>query len=71
MRNLALLIAAGAGYGLLLYAVNFALIAPAFYPIFTRLNQPFEIFIHVVYGVITALVVFFGAVRTNGRARAR
>ncbi|MDZ7734601.1 MAG: hypothetical protein U5R31_17315 [Acidimicrobiia bacterium] len=51
--NGTLLLSAGA-YGLAIYIVNFRLLSPVFFPVFQDANQPFEILIHLVYGLVLA-----------------
>jgi hypothetical protein len=62
------MILAGAGYGLLLYVVNFVALGSAVFAVFTRLNQPFQVLNHLTYGVLVALVLILWRARRTGRA---
>lgn len=63
----AVIAVAGAGYGLLLYVVNFLIVAPILFPWFGDANQPFEVLVHVVFGVLVSFAVFRWAVRDTAR----
>src|SRR5215216_5184879 len=51
---------AGTIYGLLLYVVNFLLLTPLVFTTFRDVNQPFEVFAHLVFGTLLAFA-FFGS----------
>jgi hypothetical protein len=68
VRSDAGMILAGAGYGLLLYVVNFVALGSAVFAVFTRLNQPFQVLNHLTYGVLVALVLILWRARRTGRA---
>lgn len=59
---------AGAVYGVVLYLVNFLVIAPLIFPWFADANQPFELVIHVVFGVLVSFAVLNVAARTQAKA---
>jgi uncharacterized membrane protein YagU involved in acid resistance len=46
---------AGTAYGLLLYAVNFLVLAPLLFTTFQAANQPFEVFAHLVFSTLLSL----------------
>ncbi len=54
---------AGTAYGLLLYAVNFLVLAPLAFTTFQAANQPFEVFAHVVFGTLLSFAFFGSGVR--------
>ena len=54
---------AGVVYGALLYVVNFQILAPLFFKVFTGANQPFELVAHVVFGVVLSLLLFSSGLR--------
>jgi uncharacterized membrane protein YagU involved in acid resistance len=56
---------AGTVYGLLLWAVNFLLLAPLAFTTFQKANQPFEVFAHVVFGTLLSFA-FFGSGARRG-----
>lgn len=51
---------AGTIYGALLFVVNFIYIAPLAFYAFDKANYPFELFAHLVYGLLVAFA-FFGS----------
>ena len=51
---------AGTVYGLLLYVVNFLVLAPLVFTTFRMANQPFEVFAHLVFGTLLSFA-FFGS----------
>jgi len=51
---------AGVLYGLLLYLVNFQVLARLLFTTFKMANQPFEVVVHVVFGILLAFA-FFGS----------
>ncbi|AEA23527.1 hypothetical protein ATK30_4910 [Amycolatopsis echigonensis] len=59
----------GAGYGLALYVVNFVALGSAVFAVFTRLNQPFQVLNHLVYGVLVALFLLLWRPRQARSAR--
>jgi uncharacterized membrane protein YagU involved in acid resistance len=61
---------AGTAYGLLLYVVNFLVLAPLLFPTFQAANQPFEVFAHVVFGTLLSFAFFGSGVRRGERALA-
>lgn len=50
----------GTVYGLVLYVVNFLVLAPLIFTVFQAANQPFELFAHVVFGTLLAFF-FYGS----------
>ena len=56
---------AGTVYGLLLYVVNFLVLAPLVFTTFRMANQPFEVFAHLVFGTLLAFA-FFGSGARRG-----
>lgn len=54
---------AGIAYGSALYVLNFLIISPLAFPIFKMANQPFELIVHVVFGVLLSLAFFGSGVR--------
>ena len=54
---------AGIAYGALLYVVNFLVIAPLAFPVLEMANQPFELAIHIVFGVLVATAFFSSGIR--------
>ena len=51
---------AGLVFGVLLYVVNFLVVAPLLFPWMQNANQPFELAIHIVFGAIVAPFVMTG-----------
>ncbi len=49
------MIAAGLGYGLLLFTVNFLVLANLFFGAFAAFNQPFQALTHALYGTVVAI----------------
>jgi hypothetical protein len=72
VRNWFVLAAAGVGYGIALYVVNFQILGNTLFEWFTNPqgpNQGFEIFIHAVFGLL--LVPFFlGFLQRGGESDA-
>ena len=69
---------AGTAYGLLLYVVNFLVLAPLAFTTFQAANQPFEVFAHLVFGMLLSFAFFGSGVRraslcwpSSGARRAR
>ena len=54
---------AGVLYGLLLYLVNFQVLARLLFTTFKMANQPFEVVVHVVFGILLAFAFFGSGVR--------
>ena len=54
---------AGVVYGLVLYLVNFQVLARLFFTTFKMANQPFEVVVHVVFGILLAFAFFGSGVR--------
>jgi uncharacterized membrane protein YagU involved in acid resistance len=54
---------AGVAYGLLLYLLNFQVLARLFFTTFKMANQPFEVVVHVVFGILLAFAFFGSGVR--------
>ncbi|MDP9386485.1 MAG: hypothetical protein M3Q48_00800 [Actinomycetota bacterium] len=65
LRTNAAVALAGTAYGALLYLVNFKLIAPLLFPIFGMANQPFELVVHIVFGVLVSFFFFSTGVRRS------
>jgi uncharacterized membrane protein YagU involved in acid resistance len=63
--------AAGAAYGLVLYVVNFLLVAPLALPFFLDANQPFELAAHIVFGVVLGIAFYRSGVTEVSAARSR
>jgi uncharacterized membrane protein YagU involved in acid resistance len=53
----------GTAYGLLLYLVNFQVLARLLFTTFKMANQPFEVVVHVVFGTLLSLAFFGSGVR--------
>jgi uncharacterized membrane protein YagU involved in acid resistance len=56
---------AGTAYGLLLYVLNFLVLAPLVFTTFRMANQPFEVFAHLVFGTLLSFA-FFGSGARRG-----
>jgi uncharacterized membrane protein YagU involved in acid resistance len=56
---------AGTVYGLLLYVVNFLVVAPLAFTTFRMANQPFEVVAHLAFGTLLAFA-FFGSGTRRG-----
>jgi uncharacterized membrane protein YagU involved in acid resistance len=56
---------AGTAYGLLLYVLNFLVLAPLVFTTFRMANQPFEVFAHIVFGTLLSFA-FFGSGARRG-----
>jgi len=54
---------AGAVYGALLFVVNFIYIAPMALYAFDKANYPFELFAHLVHGMLLSFAFFGSGVR--------
>jgi hypothetical protein len=54
---------AGTAYGLLLYVVNFLVLTPLLFTTFRMANQPFEMFAHLVFGMLLSFAFFGSGVR--------
>lgn len=63
LRTNGTLAAAGLAYGLSLYLINLRVLAPIWFPVFTEVNQPFEVLVHVIYGALVAFGFFSSDVR--------
>jgi uncharacterized membrane protein YagU involved in acid resistance len=63
------LVLAGLGYGGLLYLLNFQILARAAFHVFSGANQPFEVVLHLVFGVLLALAFFNAGPRRGERFR--
>lgn len=50
----------GLVFGVLLYVVNFLVVAPLLFPWMQNANQPFELAIHIVFGALVAPFVMTG-----------
>ncbi len=57
LKSNALIAVVGAIYGVALYVVNFLIVSPLLFPWFADANQPFELVIHVVFGVLVSYAV--------------
>jgi len=53
----------GTAYGLVLYLVNFQILARLFFTTFKMANQPFEVFAHIVFGTLVAFAFYGSGVR--------
>lgn len=49
---------AGTAFGLLLYLLNFKVLAPAAFTVFEMANDPFELVVHMVFGTLLSLAFF-------------
>lgn len=56
---------AGFGYGLLLYVVNFLVLAPLVFTTFQKANQPFELVVHIVFGTLVGFAFFSSGPRSS------
>lgn len=63
LRTNGTLAAAGVLYGLLLYVINLRVLAPIWFPAFMDVNQPFEVLVHAIYGLIVGFGFFSSDVR--------
>jgi len=63
LRTNATVALAGTVYGLVLYLVNFQVLARLFFTTFKMANQPFEVVVHVVFGTLLSFVFFGSGVR--------
>ena len=54
---------AGTLYGVLLYVVNFLILASLVFTTFQDANQPFELFAHMVFGTLLSFAFFGSGVR--------
>ena len=54
---------AGTLYGVVLYVVNFLVLAPLAFTTFQDANQPFELFAHMVFGTLLGFAFFSSGVR--------
>lgn len=54
---------AGTVYGALLFILNFIYIAPLAFYAFNKANYPFELFAHLVYGMLLSFAFFSSGVR--------
>jgi uncharacterized membrane protein YagU involved in acid resistance len=52
-------------YGALLYVVNFLVLAPLVFTVFTMANKPFELLAHLVFGTLLGFA-FFGSGARRG-----
>jgi len=55
----------GTIYGVLLYVVNFIILAPLIFTVFQGANQPFELFAHIVFGTLLAFFFYGSGVRRD------
>ncbi len=53
----------GTAYGVVLYLVNFLVVAPVAYPVFKMANQPFELVVHALFGTLLAFGFYRSGVR--------
>lgn len=51
---------AGTVYGLVLYVVDFLVLAPLIFTVFQAANQPFEVLAHIVFGTLLSFF-FYGS----------
>lgn len=56
-------VAAGAAYGAALYLVNFKVLSPTLFTTFEMANQPFELVVHVAFGLLLSLAFLVPATR--------
>jgi uncharacterized membrane protein YagU involved in acid resistance len=54
---------AGTLYGVVLYVVNFLVLAPLAFTVFQNANQPFELFAHMVFGTLLSFAFFSSGAR--------
>lgn len=57
LRSNAAIMVAGTAYGALLFVVNFLILAELWFTTFEAANKPFELFAHVVFGMLVALAL--------------
>jgi hypothetical protein len=62
--NGTLLLAAGV-FGVAVYAINFRILSPLFFPTFQEINQSFEVLVHVLYGQLVAVPFLSRGVRSD------
>ena len=67
MRTNATVLLSGLAWGVVIYVVNFRLLSPALFPVFQDANQPFEILVHLLYGLIVASMFLSRGVRAGER----
>ncbi len=65
LRTNGTVLLSGLVWGLIVYAVNFRLISPALFPVFQDANQPFEVLVHLIYGLIVASLFLSRGVRAD------
>jgi hypothetical protein len=70
VRTNGLLAVAGLAYGGLLYVLNFQVLARAAVHTFSMANQPFELVVHLVFGVLLALALYNSGARSGERLAA-
>jgi hypothetical protein len=67
MRTNGTLLLSGLVWGLVVYVVDFRLLSPTLFPVFQDANQPFEVLVHMLYGVIVAALFLSRGVRGDER----
>lgn len=61
------LLLVGAAYGMGVYVVNFRILSPFVFPAFQEASQPFELLIHLLYGLLLAVPFISTGVRGDER----
>ncbi|MFC1417708.1 hypothetical protein [Streptacidiphilus cavernicola] len=70
IRTNGLVAVAGVAYGGLLYVLNFQVLARAAFHTFSMADQPFELVVHLVFGVLLAFALYNSGARSSGRPAA-
>lgn len=63
LKTAGAIVAAGAAYGAALYLVNFKVLSPTLFTTFEMANQPFELVVHVAFGLLLSLAFLIPATR--------
>lgn len=63
LKTAGAVVAAGAAYGGALYLLNFKVLSPALFTTFEMANQPFELVVHVAFGLLLSLALLVPATR--------
>lgn len=64
LKTAGAIVAAGAAYGGALYLVNFKVLSPTLFTTFEMANQPFELVVHVAFGLLLPLAFLVPATRS-------
>lgn len=67
MRTNGTALLSGLVWGMVIYIVNFRFLSPSLFPVFQDANQPFEVLVHLVYGLIVTSMFLSRGVRATER----